>query len=125
MNYGIFLQVLMIVAGIFLLILDISLLAKRKMSEPVSITWGFVAIIFIIAGIILRPNGWISYMSAAGMVLLVIIGICLIYGLILASCHISETMRKQNEMAMNISLLNQEVVELKRKLAEKEKEENN
>lgn len=123
MNYGIFLQVLMIVAGVFLLILDISLLAKRKMSEPVSITWGFVAIMFIIAGIILRPNGWIAYMSAAGMVLLVIIGICLIYGLILASCHISETMRKQNEMAMNISLLNQEVVELKRKLAEKEEEE--
>ena len=122
MNYGIFLQVLLIVAGVFLLILDISLLAKRKMSEPVSITWGFVAIMFVIAGIILRPNGWIAYMSAAGMVLLVIIGICLIYGLILASCHISETMRKQNEMAMNISLLNQEVVELKRKLAEKEEE---
>ena len=125
MNYGIFLQVLLIVVGIFLLLLDISLLAKRRLSEPISITWGFVAIVMVISGFILRPEGWIKYMSATGMLLLCIIGLCLIYGLMLASCHISETMRKQNEMAMNISLLNQEIVELKKKLAETEKEKEN
>ena len=122
MDYGLFLQVLFIVAGVLVMVVDVTLLAKRKLSEPISVTWGFVAIVFIIAGIVLRPNGWITYMSPAGMVLLCIVGLCLMYGLFLASCHISETMRKQTEMAMNISLLNQEIVELKRELAEKDKE---
>lgn len=122
MDYGLFIQIILIVAGVLIFILDIVLLAKRRLSEPVSITWGFVAIMFVVGGIILRPNGWIKYMSPAGMILLILVGLCLFYGLLLASIHISETMRKQSEMAMNISLLNQEIVELKRDLAEKEKE---
>ncbi len=122
MDYGLFLQVLFIVGGVLVIVIDVTLLAKRKLSEPISVTWGFVAIAFIIAGIVLRPNGWVKYMSPAGMVLLCIVGLCLMYGLFLASIHISEIMRKQAEMAMNISLLNQEIVELKRELAEKEKE---
>ena len=122
MDYGLFLQVLFIVGGVLIMVIDVTLLAKRKLSEPISVTWGFVAIAFIVAGIVLRPNGWIQYMSPAGMVLLCIVGLCLMYGLFSASCHISEIMRKQAEMAMNISLLNQEIVELKKELAEKEKE---
>lgn len=122
MDYGLFLQILFIAAGILVMVVDVTLLAKRKLSEPISVTWGFVGIVFIVAGIVLRPNGWIRYMSPAGMVLLCIVGLCLMYGLFLASIHISEIMRKQAEMAMNISLLNQEIVELKRELAEKEKE---
>ena len=122
MDYGLFLQIILIIAGVLIFILDIVLLAKRRLSEPVSITWGFVAIMFVIGGIVLRPNGWIKYMSPAGMILLILVGLCLFYGLLLASIHISETMRKQSEMAMNISLLNQEIVELKKDLAEKEKE---
>ncbi len=122
MDYGLFLQILFIVAGILVMVVDVTLLAKRKLSEPISVTWGFVGIVFIVAGIVLRPNGWIRYMSPAGMVLLCLVGLCLMYGLFMASCHISEIMRKQAEMAMNISLLNQEIVELKRELADKEKE---
>ena len=122
MDYGLFLQIILIIAGVLIFILDIVLLAKRRLSEPVSITWGFVSIMFVIGGIVLRPNGWIKYMSPAGMILLILVGLCLFYGLLLASIHISETMRKQSEMAMNISLLNQEIVELKKDLAEKEKE---
>lgn len=122
MDYGFFLQILLIVGGILIMIADITLLAKRRLSEQISITWGFVAIVFIIAGIVLRPDGWIKYMSAPGMALLCVIGACLLYGLLLASIHVSEIMRKQAEMAMNISLLNQEIVELKKNIAEKDKE---
>ena len=122
MDYGFFLQILLIVGGALIMVVDITLLAKRRLSEPSSITWGFVAIVFVIAGIVLRPNGWIRYMSPAGMALLCVIGVCLLYGLLLASIHVSEIMRKQAEMAMNISLLNQEIVELKKNIAEKNKE---
>ena len=104
------------------MVVDVVLLAKRKLAETISVTWGFVGIIFIVAGIVLRPNGWIQYMSPAGMILLCVVGLCVLYGLFLASMHISEILKKQVEMAMNISLLNQEIVELKKNIAEKEKE---
>ena len=122
MDYGLVLQIIFIIVGIMILLIEITLLAKRKLSESISITWGFVAIVIIVSGIVLRPTGWINYMSEAGLILLLIVGFCVLYGLFLASCHISEIIRKQTEMAMDISLLNQEVVELKRNCAEKEKE---
>ena len=120
MDYGIFLKVIMILAGVVILLTDIILLAKRKLAESVSIVWGFVALLCIIAGIVLHPRGWIEYMSETGMALVIILGFCFIYGLFYASCHLSEILKKQTEMAMNISLLNQEIVELKKEIAERE-----
>ena len=124
MDYGLFLQILIIIAGVLILFIDIVLLAKRKLSEPVSIMWGFVAVVFVVAGIVLRPSGWINYLSMTGLILVCMLMVCVVYAFLVASCHISELMRKQTEMAMQISLLNQELVEIKRYLAEKEKEEN-
>ena len=64
----------------------------------------------------------VKYMSEAGMALMIILGFCVVYGLFYASCHLSDIIRKQTEMAMNISLLNQEILELKRDIAEHDKE---
>jgi ABC-type siderophore export system fused ATPase/permease subunit len=99
-------------------VIDVALLAKRKLSEPISVTWGFAAIIFILAGIFLRPNGWINYISPAGLIMLSILGVLALVGLFMARSRMSELIRKNTEMAMNISLLNQEIVELKKDIAE-------
>ena len=118
MDYGLFLQIVLIAAGVIILITDVLLLAKRKLAESISIVWGFGALIFIVAGIVLHPSGWINYMSKAGMALMLLLGFCVVYGLFYASIRLSEIIRKQTEMAMDISLLNQEIVELKRDIAE-------
>ncbi len=120
-QYGLVVQILLIAAGVIILVIDVALLAKRKLSEPISVTWGFAAIIFILAGISLRPNGWINYISPAGLIMLSILGVLALVGLFLASSRMSELIRKNTEMAMNISLLNQEIVELKKDIAENHK----
>ena len=120
-QYGLVVQILLISAGAIILIVDVALLAKRKLSEPISVTWGFAAIIFILAGIFLRPNGWINYISPAGLIMLSILVMLALIGLFLASSRMSELIRKNTEMAMNISLLNQEIVELKKDIAENHK----
>ena len=120
-QYGFIVQILLIAAGAIILIVDVALLAKRKLSEPISVTWGFAAIIFILAGIFLRPNGWINYISPAGLIMLSILVVLALIGLFLASSRMSELIRKNTEMAMNISLLNQEIVELKKDIAENHK----
>ena len=120
-QYGLVVQILLIAAGVIILMIDVALLAKRKLSEPISVTWGFAAIIFILAGIFLRPNGWINYISPAGLIMLSILGVLALIGLFMASSRMSELIRKNTEMAMNISLLNQEIVELKKDIAENHK----
>ena len=50
--------------------------------------------------------------------MLSILGVLALVGLFMASSRMSELIRKNTEMAMNISLLNQEIVELKKDIAE-------
>lgn len=109
MEPGLMLQIIMILTGVYLLVRTISSLAKRRMTEPFCLTWGLVAIGIILAGCLLRPAGWNQYISYTGMVLLLLIGFCLLYGAYFISCRVSELMRQNNELAIQVSLLKEEV----------------
>ena len=109
MDPGLMLQIIMILTGVYLLVRTISSLAKRRMTEPFCLTWGLVAIGIILAGCLLRPAGWNQYISYTGMVLLLLIGFCLLYGAYFISCRVSELMRQNNELAIQVSLLKEEV----------------
>lgn len=112
------LQIIMILTGVFLLCRTISSLARRKMTEPFCLSWGMIAVIIILAGCLLRPAGWNQYISYTGMVLLLLIGFCALYGAYFVSCRVSELMRKNNELAIQVSLLNEEREELEKKIEE-------
>lgn len=115
MEPGLLLQIIMILTGVYLLVRTISSLAKRRMTEPFCLTWGLVAIGIILAGCLLRPAGWNQYISYTGMVLLLLIGFCLLYGAYFISCRVSELMRQNNELAIQVSLLKEEVGRLQEK----------
>lgn len=118
MNPGMLLQIIMIVTGFLLFLITVISLAKRKMTESFCLAWGIVAIIVILAGILLRPAGWNQYISGTGLVLLLLIGFCFVYAAYFMSSRISELMRKNNEMAIQLSLLKQEKEELSKRLDE-------
>lgn len=118
MEPGLMLQIIMILTGVFLLCRTISSLARRKMTEPFCLSWGMIAVIIILAGCLLRPAGWNQYISYTGMVLLLLIGFCALYGAYFVSCRVSELMRKNNELAIQVSLLNEEREELEKKIEE-------
>lgn len=120
MSAGGILQIIMVLAGILVLFISVISLAKRRMTEPFCLTWGIVAILIIMAGILLRPSGWNRYISSVGLLLVVLIGFCLMYGSYFMSCKISELMRKNNELAIQVSLLIREKEEMISKLEELE-----
>lgn len=123
MEPGLVLQIILVLLGGVLLFVTTTSLAVKRINEPFSLVWGLVAIVIICAGILLRPAGWNQYISSIGLVLALLIVGTLLFGAFFSSCIVSQLMRKSNEMAMQISLLNQENEELRNLVSRLQEEE--
>lgn len=102
--------------------ITISSLARKRMTEPFCLTWGIISVVLILAGILLRPTLWNYYISATGMFLVLLVGFAVIYIAFFLSTKVSELMRRSQELAMQVSLLNWEKEELWKKLEELSKQ---
>lgn len=113
---AIILRIITILTGFLILDLSILSLAKRKMTEPVCLAWGVISVCIILAGILLSPTELSRYISNTGMVLFLLIGFCLLYGAYTISIIISKLMRRNTELAIQITLMKQENEEIKKTL---------
>ena len=118
METGDLLRIIICCGGVVLLGITTSSLARRRMTEPFCLTWGIISVVLILAGILLRPTLWNSLISYTGMFLVLLLGFAVIYISFFVSTKVSELMRKNQELAMQVSLLNWEKDELWKKLEE-------
>lgn len=116
MEVGNILRGCIIIVGIVLFWLTISSLARRKMTETFCLIWGGVSIVVILAGILLRPVLLQNYISTTGMVLVSLVAFCIICGAYFISTMISEITRKNQELAIQVSLLKRENEKLAAKM---------
>lgn len=123
MREGLIIQILLIAFGTSMLVTSFISLVRRKMSEPVVIPWGIGAIVFIVLGIVIRPDHWRDYISPQGLTLVIVIFVCAAYAMYFFSIRITDTMKKNNELAIQVSLLNTEVEELRKKMESLEEDE--
>lgn len=108
MIVGNILRGVIIIVGILLFWLTIISLAKRKMTETFCLIWGGVSVVVILAGILLRPVLLQNYISTTGMVLISLVAFGIICGAYFLSTMISELTRKNQELAIQVSLLKRE-----------------
>lgn len=108
MNSGDILRYVMVIAGVYLLGMSVISLAKRKMTEPFCLAWGFFSFLLILGGFLLRPTGLSRYISTMGLILALLIGGLVILAAYFLSRQVSDLARKNQELTMQISLLNQE-----------------
>ncbi len=108
MTVGDILRIFMVITGVVLLWTTISSLAKRRMTVSVCLAWGLVSVVCVLAGILLRPYGVSHYISKTGLFLIMIIGIVVLSGAFFVSTRLSELVRKNHELAVQVSLLNHE-----------------
>lgn len=127
MSAGDGLRILMIIIGLVILGMTIVSLARRHMTESFCIVWGIVAVVVIFAGIVLQPTQWNRYISWSGLLLILFGATLLLAGAFYFSVRISRLTRQVRELAIQVSLLNQEnamiLRELTRNSAENEMEE--
>lgn len=122
------LRIIISLTGVSIFAITLSSLARRKMTENFCLTWGLVAIVMILGGIFLKPYGIAEWISTAGLLMIVIVGFCLIYGALYLTTRVSELTRKNQELAIQVSLMNQEIGVMSNKidkLQQKVKEETN
>jgi hypothetical protein len=102
----------------YLLIVSLQSLARRRLTEPFCMAWGLFSILLIIGGILLHPDELDRYISSEGMVLFLLIGAVIIAAGYFMSRQVSELVQKNQELTMQISLLNTEYERLLRELEE-------
>jgi len=124
MDAGLVLRAEMILAGVFLFGITLLSLAKRKMTDSFVLVWGLISVIFVLTGILLNPVELAHYISPTGMLLAGAIGFCAVFGAYFISIRVSELTRRNLELAMQVTLLKQEVAALKAEKPEQIPEKN-
>ena len=121
MASGDLLTIFLIVLGICLFEMAILSLAKRKMTEPFCLAWACVSVLLVICGILIEPSELERYISLRVLILILLITIGVGWILWFISTQISILRRRNQEIAMQISLLNQDSERMMKKLEDLEK----
>lgn len=111
------LQIILIVAGILLFLRTMRLLAKKILTETISMFWSAVSFGLVIFGVLLIPFDWNQYISS-GALLIVLVGFAVVFeGMFYFGKLLSYNIRKIQELAIQISLLNQEHIKVNQYLS--------
>ena len=122
MAVGDVLRLFVIVAGAYMCLKAILSLAKRKMTEPFCLAWAVLSALMILSGILLNPSQLDGYISTRGLILIIIIVSGILWGLWFISTQVSILKRRNQELAMQISLLNNDCEKILRELEKLKRE---
>ena len=107
---------------VFMVVRAILSLAKRKMTEPFCLSWVFLSALMILSGALLNPSQMKRYVSTRGLILTIIIVSGVLWGLWFISTQVSILKRKNQELAMQVSLLNNDCEKILRELEKLKRE---
>ena len=121
MEAGDLLRIFVIMMGVWLLVTAILSLAKRKMTEQFCLAWAIVSVLLVISGILINPSELDHFITVRTLILIMLITIGIVWILWFISTQLSVLSRKNQELAMQISLLNQDSEKIFKKLDDLEK----
>lgn len=101
-------RVIFVILGVFLLLVAFFSLVKKRMTEGFSLGWALGAVLIIVMGAVPGFSGWTQMLSPVHMLLMMIFAVFLLGFVFWISSKISQLMMKTQELAMHVSLLNQE-----------------
>lgn len=102
MRFEIALGIVLIALSILLLVIDFLAYAKKKLTEGFGLIWALLAILLMVAGILLLAAERVILVV---LTLLMVILMLFLFGV---SRAVSVLTMKNQELAMQVSLLNQE-----------------
>lgn len=121
MTMAIALRIVLILLGCYLLVMTLLSLARRKMSEYFCLVWALMSVLMVLTGLLLKPSSIERFISARGFILIIIALFGVLWGLWFISTQVSILIRKNQELAIQISLLNQDIERLSTEIEEYKK----
>lgn len=111
-----FLRILVAASGLVLLWMSFSTYVKKKMTEGIGLAWGIFSIFLFLLGALPGLSVWTKYIVGKGAVALFCLVIFVLFGAFSLSSTVSRLVMKNRELAMQVSLLNQEYEQMIRQL---------
>ena len=108
MNAELIFRIILIIAGVFLLFCSFMSLVKKKMTEGMVLRWAVGSILLIIMGVVPSLSDWSSKLSTTHIIALVLCSAFILGFVFKISSSLSQLAMKNQELAMQVSLLNQE-----------------
>lgn len=105
-------QILLIMAGVLLFLRTLWSLSRKKLTETISMFWSAVAVGLTLVGIVLIPMDWQQYITPGALIIVAVGFALMIECMFFLSLQLSFTTRKTQELAIQISLLNQEHIKV-------------
>ena len=106
MDSALILRLIVIGIGIIMLSVDFLLYCRKRLIEKFSFAWGIFSIILILSGAVSKFNVWSRYLSLETGIFFIVLGLILICLFYSVSLVISDLVVKNQELAMQVSLLN-------------------
>lgn len=102
------LRIVMVATGCLFLILNFVTYVKKNLTEKFTWMWTFFCIVMILSGIVPGLDRWSYQLNSWGYVALCIILILIVQFIFIISKEIANLKKRNKELAMHVSLLNQE-----------------
>lgn len=116
MNTVAFIKTGLIITGIVIMALTFFLHAVRKLTVNLAVVWEFLGLTAILTGAIPAFSGWCYLLARGTAVAMFTIGVLVLWGGYQLCILISSLSMKNQELAMQVSLLNQENEKILREL---------
>lgn len=107
-----------VLEGIALLVVDFISFVYQKITVGIELCWSAFAVVLILLGVVPGLSDWSKTIPLEAVPAFLLISITIIFSFFYLSCAISQLLRKNQELAMHVSLLNQENEIILQKLKE-------
>lgn len=117
--------VITVLEGILLLTVDFLSYVYQKITVGIGLCWGGFALILIFLGSLPGLSAWSRYIPSEAVPAFLLISFSIIFSVFYLSSAVSQLLRKNQELAMHVSLLNQEnetLLEMMRKIKDRLRE---
>ena len=122
LSTAVIMKIGLIIVGVMIMIMSFVFHAKRKLTVNLAVVWEFLGFALILIGAVPVFSSWCHLLARGTVIAMFVVGALALWGSYILCILISNLSMKNQELAMQVSLLNQEN-ELMLKEIEKLKEE--
>lgn len=122
LSTAVIMKIGLIIVGVMIMIMSFVFHAKRKLTVNLAVVWEFLGFALILIGAIPVFSSWCHLLARGTVIAMFVVGALALWGSYILCILISNLSMKNQELAMQVSLLNQEN-ELMLKEIEKLKED--